>query len=37
MYVAARLIVIIEVIISLRALEPECFLNVDWTAVLPHI
>ena len=37
LYFAARLIVIIEIGISLRRLPAGCFDNVDWTQILPHI
>lgn len=37
MYVSASLIVIIETIISLRALPPSCFTTVQWTTFIPHL
>ncbi|KAI9725361.1 MAG: hypothetical protein M1828_003211 [Chrysothrix sp. TS-e1954] len=37
MYFVARTIVIVEVLISLRALPVGCFSNVNWTGFLPHI
>ena len=37
LYVVARVIVIIEVVISLRALPVTCFETVQWTNLLPHI
>ena len=37
MYFCARTIVIVEVIITLRALPQGCFATVDWTNFLPHI
>ena len=36
LYFTARLIVIIEIAISLRRLPDGCFRNVDWIQVLPH-
>ena len=37
LYFAARLVVIVEVIITLRALPNSCFQTVQWTSILPHI
>lgn len=37
LYFAARVLIIVEVIISLRALSPGCFENVEWTSVFPHV
>lgn len=37
LYIVARMIVITEVIISLRALPDSCFETVQWTSFLPHI
>ena len=37
LYFAARAIIIIEVMISLRRLDAGCFDTVQWTQVLPHI
>lgn len=37
LYFCARTIVILEVIISLRALPSGCFVKVGWTSFLPHI
>ena len=36
LYMSSRLIVIVEVVISLRLLPSGCFEVVDWTQVLPH-
>ena len=36
LYFTARLIVIIEIAISLRRLPDGCFRNVDWIQILPH-
>lgn len=36
MYTSARLVVIVEIIVSLRLLPPGCFKNVQWTELLPH-
>ena len=33
---AARLIVIVEIVISLRLLPSGCFEVVQWSQVLPH-
>ena len=37
LYFCARLIVIVEVIITLRSLPQGCFATVDWTGFIPHI
>ncbi|MCJ1453369.1 hypothetical protein MMC28_003716 [Mycoblastus sanguinarius] len=37
LYMSARLVVIVEVIISLRLLPPGCFEVVQWSALLPHL
>ena len=36
LYVIARLVVVVEVMISLRALPESAFVNVQWTAWFPH-
>lgn len=36
LYMSARLIVIIEIVISLRLLPSGCFEVVQWSQVLPH-
>lgn len=36
LYMAARLIVIVEIVISLRFLPSGCFKVVQWSHVLPH-
>ena len=37
LYFAARIVVIVEVIISLRALPSGCFENVQWTDIILHV
>ena len=37
LYMCARMIVIIEVVISLRLLPPGCFQTVQWTELFPHL
>ena len=37
MYFGARIVVIVEVIIGLRALSPGCFDTVQWTSIFPHV
>ena len=37
LYMCARIIVIIEVVISLRLLPPGCFQTVQWTELIPHL
>ena len=37
LYISAQLIVISEVVLSLRALPKGCFESVDWIGLLPHI
>jgi hypothetical protein len=37
LYVVARVIVITEVMISLRALPESSFETVQWTSILPHV
>ncbi|KAJ9636835.1 hypothetical protein H2199_007829 [Coniosporium tulheliwenetii] len=37
MYFGSRMVVIVEVVVSLRALPAGCFENVEWTSSLPHI
>lgn len=37
MYLMARVVVIVEVMISLRALPESCFETVQWTSILPHV
>ena len=37
LYVTGRLIVIVEVVITLRALPAGCFQTPDWTQVFPHV
>ena len=36
LYMSARLIVIVEIVISLRLLSPGCFEVVQWSQLLPH-
>ena len=36
LYFSARLIVIVEIVISLRRLPPGCFAVVQWSQLLPH-
>lgn len=36
LYMSARLIVIVEIVISLRLLPPGCFEVVQWSQLLPH-
>ena len=36
LYMSARLIVIVEIVISLRRLPPGCFEVVQWSQLLPH-
>ncbi|KAF8508808.1 hypothetical protein BU17DRAFT_56524 [Hysterangium stoloniferum] len=36
-YILARLCLLVEAIISLRALPPKAYTNVEWTLFLPHI
>ena len=36
LYFSARLIVIVEIVISLRRLPPDCFAVVQWSQLLPH-
>ena len=36
LYMSARLIVIVEIVISLRLLPSGCFQVVQWSQVLPH-
>lgn len=37
MYFVARVIVIVEVVISMRLLPASCFETVDWTSIFPHV
>jgi hypothetical protein len=37
LYVASRVIVAVEVALSLRALPQGCFETVEWTKLLPHV
>ena len=36
LYFSARLIVVVEIVISLRRLPPDCFEVVQWSQLLPH-
>ncbi|KAF8511833.1 hypothetical protein BU17DRAFT_77472 [Hysterangium stoloniferum] len=36
-YILARLGLLVEAVISLRALPPKAYANVEWTSFLPHI
>ena len=36
-YFMARLLLLVQVIVSLRALPPSAFQAVQWTSFIPHI
>jgi hypothetical protein len=37
MYVAARMCLVFEVVVSMRALPRGAFVEVQWSALVPHI